>query len=197
MIELGVRLALLAVFPVSVLVGCAGTGITGDNYELVADPPAMGALKPVITKTEDDRSLAEQYRWVSRPAGWPAATLLLMRIKDNFRGNISYIRTKSLSEQIAATFPGRKVTLRDKGVQSNALGEISYQRFSIDKAADCIFIEKGMSRFADQVEFNSDAEPLGDMIVRGWYCALPAAPNQYDLFREFIASTGIRGYAVP
>jgi hypothetical protein len=35
------------------------------------------------------------------------------------------------------------------------------------------------------------------MIVRGWYCARSSDPNQDALFREFIASIGIFGYAVP
>ena len=54
-----------------------------------------------------------------------------------------------------------------------------------------------MSRFADQVELLGGGDPLGDMIVRGWYCALPSEPNKHALFREFIASIGIYGYAVP
>jgi hypothetical protein len=35
------------------------------------------------------------------------------------------------------------------------------------------------------------------MIVRGWYCARSSDPWQDEVFRKFIASIGIFGYAVP
>jgi len=35
------------------------------------------------------------------------------------------------------------------------------------------------------------------MIVRGWYCARSSDLYQDVLFREFIASIGIFGFAVP
>jgi hypothetical protein len=34
------------------------------------------------------------------------------------------------------------------------------------------------------------------MVIRGWYCAKSSEPNQDTLFREFIASIGIYGFAV-
>ena len=77
------------------------------------------------------------------------------------------------------------------------LGELEYRQFSIDTAADCVIMEQGIRRDSDQVDLRSGGTPLGDMIVRGWCCARSSGPWQDEVFRKFVASIGIFGYAVP
>jgi len=180
-----------------ILSGCAGTAVTGDDYALVAHPPGLEYVAPTITKKEFEKSFFERYQWTYRPGGWPAADLVFRRIKDIYRGSRTYVRSKSLAEGIDEYFSTREITLGSKGKTKNVLGEVNFRYFSVDTVADCIFIEQGISRFSDQVELYSGADPLGDMIVRGWYCLKPSEPNQYALFRQFMDSIGIYGYAVP
>ncbi len=177
--------------------GCAGTGVTGDQYALVANPPGLKYVTPMITNTEHDRYLVDRFQWTFTPGGWPAADLVFVRMKDVYRGSRTFVHSKSLPEQVKIHFPNRSITTAAKGTTKNFLGDLDYQHFSLDTVADCIFIQQGISRFADQVEVNSGADPLGDMIVRGWYCAKSSDRNQGALFREFIANIGIHGYAVP
>ena len=177
--------------------GCAGTGVTGDQYALVANPPGLKYISPLVSNTEHDRYLVDRHQWTFTPGGWPAADLMFVRMKDIYRGSRTFIHSKSLSERIDTYFPTRNITIGAKGTTKNLLGNLDYRHFSVDTVADCIFIQQGISRFADQVEVNSGADPLGDMIIRGWYCARSSDPNQDALFREFIASIGIYGFAVP
>lgn len=191
------RLALppLAVW---VLSACAGTGVVGDDYALIASPTGgLEHVSPTITKRETDREFIERYQWTYRPGGWPAADLVFLKIKDIHRNRLSYVRSSTMPERIEASFPSRDITLGRTGTTSNVLGEVQTQRFRADTVADCIYMQQGISRFADQIEFDSGAEAIGDMLVRGWYCARVGSPDRDRLFREFIASVGIFGYAVP
>lgn len=180
----------------SFMCGCAGPGVAGDDYELVANPPGLKFMTPTITKKEFDRAFYERYQWTYRPGGWPAADLTFQRLKDIYRGSRQFIRSKTLPERIEAYFPTRDITLGTKGTTKNVLGELEYQHFGVDEIAVCIMIEQGMSRFSDQVTMRHGADPLGDMIVRGWYCAKASEPRIQPRFREFIDSIGIHGYAV-
>jgi len=177
--------------------GCAGSGVTADRYALVANPPGLEYVSPMISNQEYDKDIVERHRWTFSPGGWPAADLTFTRMKDVYRGSYSYIRASSLSELIDEHFPARTIRYGYKGITRNVLGELEYRQFSVDTVADCVFIEQGISRDSDQVDLHSGAAPLGDMIVRGWYCARSSDPNQDALFREFIASIGIFGFAVP
>ncbi len=177
--------------------GCAGSGVTADRYALVANPPGLKYVSPLISKQEHDKEFVERYQWTFSPGGWPAADLTFTRMKDVYRGSYSYIRTRSLSELTDVHFPTRKIGYGYKGITRNVLGELEYRQFSVDTVADCVFIEQGISRYSDQLDLRSGDAPLGDMIVRGWYCARSSDPNQDALFREFIASIGIFGFAVP
>ena len=177
--------------------GCAGSGVTADRYALVSNPPGLKYVSPTISKREYDKDIVERYQWTFRPGGWPAADLTFRRMKDTYRNSYSYFRTHSLSEQIDRHFSTRTIGYGYKGITRNVLGELEYRQFSVDTVADCVFMEQGISRYSDQFDLRNGADPLGDMIVRGWYCARSSDPNQDALFREFIASIGIYGYAVP
>lgn len=177
--------------------GCASPGVAGDDYELVADPPGLKFTTPTITEKEFDRTFYERYQWTFRPGGWPAADLTFQRIKDIYRGSRQFIRTKTLAERIDDSFPVRDITLGTKGTRTNTLGPLDYQHFGVDEVAVCVMIEQGISRFSDQVTMRHGNEPLGDMIVRGWYCAKSSDPDKQAHFRQFINSIGIKGYAIP
>jgi hypothetical protein len=182
----------------SVTSGCASSGATGDDYELVVNPPQLESVSPTISKQEVDRALYDHYRWTYHPGGWPAADIVFVRIKEIYGGRLSFVRRESLADHINTAFSARNITLGTKGTRKNVLGGLEYQYFSVDTVADCIFIQQGISRFSDQFEFTGITnEPLGDMYVRGWYCAKSSEPYPGSLFREFIESIGIRGYAVP
>lgn len=186
-------LGLLAV----VTSGCAGPGVSGDDYELVANPPGLESLTPTVVKKELDQAFLEHYQWITQPANMPSAVLEFIRLKDIYRGQMSYAQGESLPDLIDAYFSEFDTELGKEGTTSNVLGELSYQEFILQSVAACIFIEQGIDRFADQVEFVGVGVPLGDMVIRGWYCALITEPDREALFREFIARIGIKGYAVP
>lgn len=194
-VRIGVWLLLIA--PASVTMGCAGSGVTADDYTLVANPPGLKYSSPTTSKQEGDKEFIERYQWTFRPGGWPAADLTFIRMKEVYRGNYSYVRSKSLPDQIDGHFSTRTIRYGHKGIARNVLGELGYRQFSVDTVADCVFIEQGISRYSDQFDLRSGAEPLGDMVIRGWYCAKSSEPYQDTLFRKFIASIGIYGFAVP
>lgn len=179
------------------LSGCATSGVAGDDYELVANPPGLESHPPKVTKSEDRTSTTTLYKWSDPVEHWPNAVIVFTRIKDIYRGNVTYVRSKSMPQLINAYLPNLNIDLGSPGTTRNAVGEVTLQRFSVEDAADCVFIEQTIDRFADQVELSSGREPIGDMTVRGWYCTMPWIQGQYELFTDFIQSIGIRGYAVP
>lgn len=181
--------------------GCSGPGISGDDYELVAEPPGLQHVEPMKTRVDQQRRIIELYRWTLQSVEWPKAQLIFARMKDIYRGNFTFARdpakARTMYERINISFPSRNVQLQGSGRTRNALGPVDFQRFTVDEDAECTYIEQGMSRFSDQVELRSSAEPLGDMLVFGWYCAADGTASLAERFAAFIASIGIRGYAMP
>jgi hypothetical protein len=188
---------LLLGFVASIASGCASSGRTADHYELIADPPGLKYVSISSSKNELDKEFVESYTWTFSPGGWPAANLMFVRMKDVYRGRYSYVRELSLAEHVDRYFPARKITYGSKGSTKNAVGDLDFLEFGVDTVAACVLIEQGISRFSDQVDLRMGGDPLGDMFIRGWYCAKSSEPNQDALFWKFINSIGIKGYAVP
>ena len=154
-VRIGFWLLLIAL--ASMTMGCAGSGVTADDYTLVANPPGLKHSSPTTSKQEGDKEFIERYQWTFRPGGWPAADLTFMRMKDVYRGNYSYIRSNSLPDHIDRHFSTRTIRYGHKGIARNVLGELEYRQFSVDTVADCVFIEQGISRFSDQIDLRSGA----------------------------------------
>ena len=177
--------------------GCAGSSRTADSYELIVNPPGLQHVAVSSSKEELDKEFVEYYTWTFSPGGWPAANLVFVRMKDTYRGSYSYVRNQSLYEHVETYFSARKIRYGSTGSTSNAVGDLDYLHFSVDTVADCVLIEQGISRFSDQVDLRMGGDPLGDMFIRGYYCARSSDADQEALFRRFIDSIGIKGYAVP
>ncbi len=190
-------LALVGVM-IAGLWACAVPSTPTDSYELVLDAPGLKSARPQVVVLRDEYSqIVERSTWNASHATWPQAELIFWRIKDSFRHKQTYIHESSLPEFIGIFLPGENITLGSVGTAENELGDLEWQRFTRSQFAECIFIEQGISRFSDQVDVIGSGEPLGDMVIRGWYCVGSTEPNQDTVFQGFIAGIGIRGWALP
>ena len=183
---------------VAALSACATPGTSTDSYDLVLNAPGLETVQPEVVVIHDDYSqTVEQSTWKASHATWPQAALLFWRIKDTFRNQQVYVYEDSLPELIRIFLPDVVITLGAVGRTKNVLGDLDFQRFRRDQFGDCIFIEQGISRFSDQDEIIGSGEPLGDMVIQGWYCVGPAEQNQDAAFQGFINGIGIQGWALP
>ena len=165
---------------------------------MVLDAPGLETVQPEVVVIHDDYSQTiKRSTWKASHATWPQADLFFARIKDTFRNQQVYAYEGSLSEQIRIFLPDVVITLGAVGRTKNVLGDLDFQRFRRDQFGDCIFIEQGISRFSDQLGVIGSEEPLGDMVIRGWYCVSPTEANQDAAFQEFINGIGIQGWALP
>jgi hypothetical protein len=105
--------------------GCAGPGVSGDDYTLVASPPRLEHVSPQVSKEEIDRALVERHRWRSGPESWPAADLVFVRVKEIYGGRLSFIRRETLPDHIHSAFSAGQVTLGTNGTTKNVLGNLS------------------------------------------------------------------------
>jgi hypothetical protein len=177
---------------------CATPHNSTSSYKLVLNAPGLEAVQPeVVVLREDYSQIVDRSTWNAGNAVWPKADLTVWRIKDNFRGQQVYIHEKSLPELIRSSLPGEWITLGGGGKSENVLGTLYFQRFRWKFDIECIFIRQGIDRFSDQVEVIGPGEPLGYIVIRGWYCVGPAEPNQDAAFQRFIHSIGIKGWALP
>lgn len=179
-------------------IGCAGPGNSSESMELVLNAPGLENVQPVTREIkEDSNQIISLYIWNAGGTQWPQVTLYFLRIKDLIRQRITYVRKATLPELVESHFPGEPTTLGASGSAENVLGQLRFQRFRREAAGDCIFIEQGVSRFSDSVDVRGPWPPLGDMVVRGWYCAQSIEPSPSPAFRGFITGIGIRGWALP
>lgn len=180
------------------LLACTTPGTPTESYELVLNAPGLETVQPQVVVTHDgDYSQVERSTWKARQATWPQADLVFWRIKDTFRNKQVYVYEDSLPEFIEVFLPSETITLGDGGSTKNVLGKLAFQRFSRGQFAECIFIEQGISRFSDQLGVIGSGDPLGDMVIRGWYCVGPSEPNQEAAFQGFIAGINIAGWSLP
>jgi len=164
----------------------------------VLNAPGLEAIQPkVVVIKEDYSDITERNTWNANDTTWPQADLLFSRIKDNFRNLKSYVDTYTLPELIQIFLPGEWITLGTSGKSKNVLGELDYQQFRWKFDIECIFVKQGVSRFSDQVELRGSGKPLGDMVIKGWYCVAPTEQNRDAAFQGFIRGIGIQGYALP
>ncbi len=66
------------------------------------------------------------------------------------------------------------------------------------EAIPCVFVRVYGDTFSDTRGYFSDgARSLGDIMIRGWYCAPPNSRLDKKVIRAFIAGIGIKGLWVP
>ena len=177
---------------------CATPGASTDSYKLVLNAPGLENVQPKVDVIHEDYSqIIVRSAWNTSDSIWPQADLKFWRIKDNFRNLQIYVYESSLPDLVRSYLPGEWTAMGTDGKSKNVLGDVDYQRFRWKFDSECVFIRQGIDRFSDQTEVRGTGEPLGDMVIRGWYCVGPAEPNQDAAFRGFIQGIGIQGFALP
>lgn len=185
--------------------GCAGTEPNGDETtamrrvsaeeaDLMLDAPGLENATVNIVRREKGFEIQEEGHWQSSSSSWPEAALYLRRLNDLARTNRSYYATKPMSESVQDFFGGESIALGEAGTTSNRIGNVEFQRFERFGVIACVLVRQGRSTHADELSLPHGHDPLGDIIVMGWYCTDPRRADAEAAIRGFISGIGLRGF---
>ena len=171
--------------------------VPSDSGDLILKAPGLPERPYLRKRAEEGWNIYENAQWETGNTSYPKADLFLVRMKKTAPSTQHFVKSAGLDEQVKRWFSTELLTLGRSYTIENLLGEIELQFFTRGFGAPCVAVEQGISTFPDSIDFDSGAKLLGNIIIRGWYCAPAESPGAEDSLLSFARGIGLKGFADP
>lgn len=172
------------------------------DAQLVLRLPDFNDSTPEFKLLKGNRSVYEIGSWVATGNVRAMASLTYIRFTQPNLYTYTEDSVLPLPEKVRNTFERddqARIQLGNAGRSSNHIGELEYQEFSYESKFQCVFMRQffGGGQHVDLV-VGSVNEPLGDRLLRGWYCeAARGSPLSGHTRAQFFDGVGIRDWSMP
>lgn len=179
--------------------GSAAGEVTDPHPEAWLEIRAPGLLGVEAQRTVEQRGwiIYERGLWRAPASRWPEAVVDFARISEKIRSTRTFVRGDPLPERVRERFGSGRISIGESGNAINRFEELEYTKFTLDSSITCIYLRQGRSTSAELGEIIGAGDPIGDMMVEGYYCADPSHGDTDAALAGFVNGIGVRGFAEP